>query len=65
MSVRKKALKNILLIIVMGLFLSFLFVLIAKQTSLSFEILDSFFIGGMVIWLIFIFKNIYKLIIGK
>ena len=65
MSVRKRALKNILILIAMGLFLTFIFVLIAKQTNLSFEILDSFFIGGMGIWLIFIFKNLYKLIVGK
>ena len=66
MNTRKKALKNILILIVLFIIASYVFSVFISKTTLgiSYELWDKFLIGGTQIWIILILINLYKLTVG-
>ena len=66
MNTRKKALKNILILIVLFVVAGIIFSFFISKTTLgiSYELWDKFLIGGTQVWIILILINLYKLIVG-
>ncbi len=62
---RKKALRNILLLLSLAIPFLYITTYIASQIlGISYELWDSAIVGGFTIWIIFLLINLYKLIVG-
>ena len=62
---RKKALRNILLLLALAIPFLYITTFIATQNlGINYELWDSAIVGGFSIWIIFVLINLYKLIVG-
>tara|TARA_B100001059_G_C17432582_1_gene378701 strand:- start:80 stop:424 length:345 start_codon:yes stop_codon:yes gene_type:complete len=62
---RKKALINILMLVLLAIPFIYITTIIATKTlGISYELWDKVIICGFQIWILFIIINLYKLIVG-